>query len=62
MPEADDWDGYGSQLELVAAMLYNARANSSREMTPERWSNICNNFPASARMCREDADDEIADL
>lgn len=58
----DEWDGFGSQRELVAAMLYNARANSPREMTPERWANICEKFPASARMCREDADKEIADL
>lgn len=58
----DEWDGYGSQRELVAAMLYNAKAQSPFAMTPERWANICAKFPASARMCREDADEEIASL
>jgi len=57
-----DWDGFESQRDLVAAMLYNARANSPREMTPERWAKIKQNFPASARMCLEDADKELEDL
>lgn len=51
----DEWDGYGSQLDLLAATLYQARSHSLREMTPERWARIVRMFPSSARITRDDA-------
>lgn len=33
-----EWDGFPSQLDLLAATIYNVSAQSPREMTPERWS------------------------
>lgn len=55
----EDWDGFGSQRDLLAATIYNVRANSPREMTPERWEGIKKNFPSSARMCLDAADEEM---
>lgn len=57
-----EWGGFSSQRDLVAAMIYNARANSPLMMTPERWERIKVKFKASARICLEQADEELQDL
>jgi hypothetical protein len=58
----DEWDGYESRRDMLAATIYNARAQSPREMTPERWAEIKRRFGASARMCLEQADLELEEL
>ncbi len=57
----DKWDGFESQEDMLAAEIYNVRALSSREMTPERWAGIKRKFPGSARNCLEDAREELED-
>lgn len=57
--DTDEFMGFGSQRELLAATIYNVRAQSSREMTPERWAGIKERFPTSARVCLEQADEEM---
>lgn len=56
------WDGFESQRELLAATIYNARAQSSRDMTPERWAEVKRKFPGSATACLMAADKELEDL
>lgn len=56
---ADTLEGYDSQLDLLAATLYNVRSQSSREMTPERWARIKRMFPSSARIVMKDAKEEL---
>lgn len=63
LPVADpEWDGFESRLDLMAATVYNVRAQSPREMTPARWWNIKARFGASARSCLEQAELELQDL
>ena len=57
-----EWDGFPSRLDMVAAMVYNARAQSPREMTPERWAQVRARFPGSARNCLEAAQYELENL
>ena len=57
-----EWEGYASQLDLLAATIYNARAQSPRAMTPERWAEILRRFPGSASQCLEQARDELDEL
>ncbi len=57
-----DWDGFASQLDLLAATVYNVRAQSPQEMTPERWARIKRTFGASARQCLEQAQAELEDM
>jgi hypothetical protein len=61
-PADPEWDGYASQRDLLAATVYNARARSPREMTPERWRVIKKRFGATARQCLEQADAELEDM
>jgi hypothetical protein len=44
-----DHAGWVSQLEESAAMIYNMKAQSPQEMTPERWERVVHRFPPSAR-------------
>jgi hypothetical protein len=57
-----EWDGFESRRDMLAATVYNARAQSPREMTPERWAEVKRRFPGSVRQCLEQADEELADL
>ena len=56
------WGGFESQLDLLAATVYNVRAQSPREMTPERWAEVKRRFPGSARQCLEQAELELEDM
>ncbi len=56
-----EWDGFETQRDLLAATVYNARAQSRREMTPERWARVKRDFRGSAEQCLEQADAELAD-
>lgn len=47
---------YTDELDELAAEIYNVRAQSPQEMTAERWNRIKENFPQSARSCREAAE------
>lgn len=46
---------YADDLDEMAAEIYNMRARSPQEMTPERWARVKELFPASVRSCREQA-------
>lgn len=61
-PRLEEWGGYASQRDLLAATVYNARAQSPREMTPERWAGVKRRFGASARQCLEQADLELQEM
>ena len=50
---------YESDLDAMAAEVYNVRAQSPLEMTPERWARIKEQFPQSARQCLEQAEQEM---
>lgn len=56
------WDGFESQRDLLAATVYNVRAQSPREMTPQRWASIKKRFRVSAQQCLEQADIELEDM
>jgi hypothetical protein len=60
--KTDEWDGFPSQLDMVAALIYNIRAQSPREMTPERWADVKEQFPSSARMSLRAAEQELDDI
>lgn len=51
--------GYETELDEMAANIYNLKAQSPREMTPERWAMIKRRFPGSARQCLEAAREEM---
>lgn len=57
-----EWDGFESRRDMVAAMIYNAHAQSPREMTPERWWEVKRRFGATARMCLEQAEAALQDM
>lgn len=48
-------------IDNYAREIYYLRSQSPREMTDERWANIKAKFPASVRVCREDAIRQIKD-
>lgn len=43
-------------IDALAREVYQARSQSPREMTDERWENIKRKFPGSVRVCREAAE------
>jgi hypothetical protein len=43
------------QIDGYAREIYHLRSRSPFEMTDERWARIKEKFPASVRVCREDA-------
>ena len=55
---AEQWDELPLE-DRVAALIYNAKAQSPQEMTAERWLRIKERFPSSARICLDDAREEI---
>jgi len=52
---------YDDDLDGLAAEIYNMKAQSPQEMTPQRWARIKRKFPQSARICREEAEMEDLD-
>lgn len=48
-------------VDRVAATLYNAKAQSPREMTAERWFEIKRRFRTTARILLEEAQQMIDD-
>jgi hypothetical protein len=61
-----DHAGWVTDLEESAAMIYVAKAQSPREMTPEWWERVVAKFPSSARhslhlaeRLRDDPEDDL---
>lgn len=40
-------------LDALTREMYQARSQSPREMTDERWAGIKERFPGTVRVCRE---------
>jgi hypothetical protein len=54
------WDEL-SEVERLAATIYNARAQSPQKMTAERWQRIKTLFGSSARSCLDEARQMLED-
>jgi hypothetical protein len=61
-PSDPEFDGYADQLDLLAATVYNVRAQSPRDMTPERWAVVKRKFRGSYQQCLEQAQLELEDM
>lgn len=44
-----------ADIDRLAATIYQAKSQSSREMTDARWAGIKTKFRGSARICRDEA-------
>lgn len=52
---------YDDEVDALAATLYNVKAQSPQEMTPERWARIKRLFPQSVAICRGEALEQMED-